>query len=65
MRRFENLTYLFVGVALGFMLFATTNKGKVKVIKKFGVVYLPKTTDITDNAVDSERRYYEHLYNSK
>lgn len=63
MRRFENLTYLFVGVAIGFMLFATTTGRKIH--KEYSVIRIAKTDDFTDCAVDSEKKYYEHLYNSK
>lgn len=63
MRRFENLTYMFVGVAIGFLLFATTNKKKA--VKEYCFVEIPKKADITDNLVDSERGYYEHLINTK
>lgn len=63
MRRFENLTYMFVGVAIGFLLVATTHKEKV--VKEYCVVEVPKTSDITDKLVDSERGYYEHLARTK
>jgi hypothetical protein len=63
MRRFENLTYMFVGVAIGFLLVATTYKEKV--VKEYCVIEIPKTSDITDKIVDSERGYYEHLINTK
>jgi hypothetical protein len=63
MRRFENLTYMFVGVAIGFLLVATTHKEKV--VKEYCVVEIPKTSDISDKIVDSERGYYEHLINTK
>ena len=63
MRRFENLTYMFVGVAIGFLLVATTHKEKVR--KEYCVVEIPKASDITDKIVDSERGYYEHLARTK
>lgn len=63
MRRFENLTYMFVGVAIGFLLVATTHKEKV--VKEYCVVEILKNSDISDKIVDSERGYYEHLINTK
>lgn len=63
MRRFENLTYMFVGVAIGFLLVATTQKEKVR--KEYCVVEITKASDITDKLVDSERGYYEHLARTK
>lgn len=63
MKRFENLTYMFVGVAIGFMLFATTSKREA--VKEYCIVQVPKKQDITDKLVDTERGYYEHLFNSK
>jgi len=33
--------------------------------KIYKIVEIPKTTDITDDASDSERGYYEHLINTK
>lgn len=33
--------------------------------KIYHIVEIPKTGDITDEIDDSERGYYEHLYNTK
>jgi hypothetical protein len=63
MKKFERLTYMFVGVAIGFMLFATTNKNKVKT--EYDVIEVVKTTDFTDDLDDSEKGYYNHLFNTK
>jgi hypothetical protein len=63
MRRFENLLYLFVGVSLGMLIAASLYEKEIQ--KIYQVVEIPKTSDITDDLVDSERGYYEHLYNTK
>lgn len=63
MKKFERLTYMFVGVAIGFMLFATTNKGKVKT--EYAIIEVTKTNDFTDDLDDSEKGYYNHLFNTK
>jgi hypothetical protein len=63
MRRFENLLYLFAGVAIGMLMAASLYEKEIQ--KVYSTVQIPKTTDITDNASDSERGYYEHLINTK
>jgi hypothetical protein len=63
MRRFENLLYLFVGVSLGMLIAASLYEKEIQ--KIYQVVEIPKTSDITDDLVDSEKGYYEHLYNTK
>lgn len=63
MRRFENLLYLFVGVSLGMLIAASLYEKEIQ--KIYQVVEIPKTSDITDDLADSEKGYYEHLYNTK
>jgi hypothetical protein len=63
MRRFENLLYLFAGVAIGMLMAASLYEKEIQ--KVYTTLEIPKTTDITDNASDSERGYYEHLINTK
>jgi hypothetical protein len=63
MRRFENLLYLFVGVGLGMLITASLYEKEIK--KIYHIVEIPKTSDITDELADSEKGYYEHLYNTK
>lgn len=59
MRRFENLTYLFVGVAIGFLLIRLTYKKEVRT--QYMVVEIPKTSDMSDCANENEQKYYQHL----
>jgi hypothetical protein len=63
MRRFENLLYLFVGIGLGMLITASLYEKEIE--KIYHIVEIPKTGDITDEIDDSERGYYEHLYNTK
>jgi hypothetical protein len=63
MRRFENLLYLFAGVCIGMLMAATLYEKEIQ--KVYTIVEIPKTADITDDASDSERRYYKHLINTK
>lgn len=63
MRRFENLLYLFVGAGIGMLIAASLYEKEIQ--KIYNIVEIPKTSDITDELVDSERGYYEHLYNTK
>ena len=63
MRRFENLLYLFAGIGIGMLLCASLYEKEIEKIYK--IVEIPKTSDITDDASDSERGYYEHLINTK
>ena len=63
MRRFENLLYLFAGVAIGMLMAASLYEKEIQ--KVYTTLEIPKTTDITDNASDIERGYYEHLINTK
>jgi hypothetical protein len=46
------------------MLMAATLYEK-EIQKVYTIVEIPKTADITDDASDSERRYYKHLINTK
>jgi hypothetical protein len=63
MRRFENLLYLFAGVCIGMLMAATLYEKEIQ--KVYTIVEIPKTSDITDDASDSETRYYKHLINTK
>ncbi len=63
MRRFENLLYLFVGISLGMLLAASLYEKEIEKIHH--IVEIPKTSDMTDDLDDSEKGYYEHLYNTK
>jgi hypothetical protein len=63
MRRFENLLYLFAGVAIGMLMAASLYEKEIQ--KVYTTLEIPKTIDITDDASDSERGYYEHLINTK
>jgi len=63
MRRFENLLYTFVGVGLGMLIAASLYEKEIQ--KIYEIVEIPKTSDITDDLADSEKGYYEHLYNTK
>lgn len=63
MRRFENLLYLFAGIAVGMLMAATLYEKEIK--KIYSIVEIPKTSDITDDANDYEKGYYEHLIKTK
>jgi hypothetical protein len=63
MRRFENLLYLFAGVGIGMLMAASLYEKEIQ--KVYTTLEIPKTTDITDKASDTERGYYEHLINTK
>ncbi len=63
MRRFENLLYLFAGIAIGMLMAASLYEKEIQ--KVYTTLEIPKTTDITDDASDSERGYYEHLIKTK
>jgi len=63
MRRFENLIYLFAGIAIGMLMAATLYEKEIQ--KVYSTVQIPKTTDITDDANDYAKGYYEHLIKTK
>jgi hypothetical protein len=63
MRRFENLLYLFAGIAIGMLMAATLYEKEIQ--KVYSTVQIPKTSDITDDANDYEKGYYEHLIKTK
>lgn len=63
MRRFENLIYLFAGIAIGMLLAATLYEKEIQ--KVYSIVHIPKTSDITDDANDYAKGYYEHLIKTK
>lgn len=63
MRRFENLLYLFAGIALGMLIAATLYEKEIQ--KIYSTVQIPKTSDITDDANDYAKGYYEHLIKTK
>jgi len=63
MRRFENLIYLFAGIAIGMLMAATLYEKEIQ--KVYSTVQIPKTTDITDDVNDYAKGYYEHLIKTK
>jgi hypothetical protein len=63
MRRFENLLYLFAGIAVGMLMAATLYEKEIQ--KIYSTVQIPKTSDITDDANDYAKGYYEHLIKTK
>ena len=63
MRRFENLLYLFAGIAIGMLMAASLYEKEIQ--KVYTTVHIPKTSDITDDANDYEKGYYEHLIKTK
>ncbi len=63
MRRFENLLYLFAGVAIGMLMAASLYEKEIQ--KVYTTLEIPKTSDITDDANDYAKGYYEHLINTK
>jgi hypothetical protein len=63
MKRFENLLYLFAGIAIGMLLAATLYEKEIQ--KVYSIVHIPKTSDITDDANDYAKGYYEHLIKTK
>ena len=63
MRRFENLIYLFIGIGIGMLLTATLYEKEIQ--KVYSIVHIPKTSDITDDANDYAKGYYEHLIKTK
>jgi hypothetical protein len=63
MRRFENTLYAFAGIAIGMMIAMSMYEKEVQ--RMYSVVEVVKKTDFTDSLDDSERGYYEHLYNTK
>lgn len=63
MRRFENVLYLFAGIAVG-MLLATTFYEK-EIEKVYEIVEIPKIGDMSDCANEKEVRYYQHLIRTK
>jgi len=63
MRRFENLIYLFAGIAIGMLMAATLYEKEIQ--KVYSIVQIPKTSDITDDANDYAKGYYEHLIKTK
>ena len=63
MRRFENLLYLFAGIAIGMLMAATLYEKEIQ--KVYSTVQIPKTTDITDDVNDYAKGYYEHLIKTK
>ena len=63
MRRFENLIYLFAGIAIGMLMAASLYEKEIQ--KVYTTVHIPKTSDITDDANDYAKGYYEHLIKTK
>jgi len=63
MRRFENLLYLFAGICIGMLMAATLYEKEIQ--KVYSIVHIPKTSDITDDANDYAKGYYEHLIKTK
>ena len=63
MRRFENLLYLFAGIAIGMLMAASLYEKEIQ--KVYTTVQIPKTSDITDDANDYAKGYYEHLIKTK
>jgi hypothetical protein len=63
MRRFENLLYLFAGIAIGMLMAASLYEKEIQ--KVYTTVHIPKTSDITDDINDYAKGYYEHLIKTK
>ena len=63
MRRFENILYLFAGIAIGMLL--TTTMYEKEIEKIYSIVEIPKVGDMSDCANEREIGYYEHLIKTK
>jgi hypothetical protein len=63
MRRFENLLYTFVGIAIGMLMAASLYEKEIE--KVYEIVEIPKIGDMSDCANEREKGYYEHLLKTK
>ena len=63
MRRFENLIYTFVGIAIGMLMAASLYEKEIE--KVYEIVEIPKIGDMSDCANEIEKGYYEHLIKTK